>query len=242
MAKAGRLVKAIILAGGCSQRIKLKVPKQLVRIGKRPLLTYTLDVFEKCKSVDSIILVAHKKIIQQCRALIKKNGYRKIEQVCLGGKTRQQSVFNALCRIKNCNYVVIHDGVRPFVTADVILRTIRAAKRFNAASCAVKAIDTIAEEREGFIGRILRREKLWHLQTPQAFKFDLIFKSHLLAKTRGILNASDDSQLLLGQNKPVKLIEGSYKNRKITTQLDLFLMKGMRLASLKKTSAIKREA
>ena len=101
-----KVVKAIVLAGGYSKRMGLKTPKQLVKVGNKPILAHTLGVFQRCKRVDSIILVAHKKIIRQCRNLIKRYGYKKVEQLCSGGATRQQSVFNALRKIKDCDYVI----------------------------------------------------------------------------------------------------------------------------------------
>ena len=224
-----KVVKAIVLAGGYSKRMGLKIPKQLVKIGNKPILAHTLDVFQRCKRVDSIILVVHKKTIQQCRNLIKRYRYKKIEQLCLGGRTRQQSVFNALGKIKNCDYVIIHDGVRPFVSQKTILGVIRAVRRFGAVTCAVKATDTIVEAERSFVCSTLRRDKLWHIQTPQAFKFDLILAAHKKERaSTKIFNTSDDAQLLLGTKSKVKLIEGSYKNIKITTMSDLFLAKKLK--------------
>lgn len=224
-----KIVKAIILAGGYSKRMKLKVPKQLVKIDNKPLLAYTLDIFEKCKSVDSIVLVVNKKFIRQCRNLIKKYGYKKIEKLCLGGKTRQASVFNALRKMRDCDYVIIHDGVRPFVTERIISRVAKAVKRFNALTCAVKEVDTVVEAKKGCIDSVLCRNKVWHIQTPQAFKFALILKAHQKARACAkIFDASDDAQLLLALKKKVKLIKGSYKNIKITTKSDLVLAKRLK--------------
>lgn len=224
MRNKDKVIKAIILAGGYSKRMSLKTFKQLVKVGNKPILAYTLDVFQRCKGVDSIILVAHKKIVQQCRNLIKKYGYKKVEQVCLGGRTRQESVFNALRKIKDCDYVIIHDGVRPFVTQRIILEIVKAVRKFGAATCAVKATDTLVEARRDFIGKTLRRDRLWHIQTPQAFKFDLIFKAHRKARAEKTINTTDDAQLFLRLKKKVKLIEGSYRNIKITTKSDLLLV------------------
>ena len=223
-----KVIKALILAGGYSKRINLKTPKQLVKIDNKPLLAYTLGVFERCKSIDSIILVVHKRYILPCRNLVKKYRYKKVEQLCLGGKTRQQSVFNALKKVSDCDYVVIHDGVRPFVTQRIISRVINAAKLFGAATCAVQATDTTVEAKKGSITSVFCRNKLWRIQTPQAFKFELIFKAHQKAKAKKIFDASDDTQLLLGLKKKVKLVGGSYRNIKVTTMADLLLIKKMK--------------
>ena len=225
IAMKNKIIKAVILAGGSSQRLKAAVPKQLLKINNKPLLVYTLEVFQRCKAVNSIILVVHKKYIIQCHNLIKSYRLKKIEQLIIGGRTRQQSVFNALRAIKDCGYVVIHDGARPFVTEKNILEAIKAVKTFKAVTCAVKATDTIVETKATFIGTMLPRNKLWHIQTPQAFKFDLLFKAHQKARSENIFNSSDDAQLLLGLKKRVKLIEGSYKNIKITSKPDLLLCK-----------------
>lgn len=237
------MTKAIILAAGYSKRINLKMPKQLVKIGARPLITYTLDVFQRHKAIDSIILVAPKKHIPKFNNLIKKYGYEKIEQLCPGGSSRQQSVFKALRKVRNCDYVVIHDGVRPFITPEIISKVIEAAKGLGAATCAVRAIDTIVEAKGHFINSVPCRNKLWHIQTPQAFKFNLIYQAHRKAYLSKTLNSTDDTQLVLkfadkvspvrnlvtsrkvAVSNGVRLIKGDYKNLKITTPDDLYLAK-----------------
>ena len=219
------ITKAIILAGGYSRRMKLKIPKQLVKINNKPLLVYSLDTFERCKAVDGIILVVHRKIEQQCRQLIKRYGYKKIEQVVTGGRTRQQSVFNALTAIRDCDYVVIHDGVRPFVTGKITFDTVKAAKSYNAATCAVQATDTIIEAKDNLINSTLCRDKLWHIQTPQAFKFDLILKAHQKAKENGLFDATDDTQLVLRVKQKVRIVKASRRNFKVTAPFDLNLAK-----------------
>jgi len=218
-------VKAIILAAGYSTRMRSRTPKQLAKVSGKPLLAYTLDVFEKCRAIEGIVLVVHRKYFLKFRNLVKRYGYKKVEQLCLGGRTRQQSVFNALGKISDCDYVLIHDGVRPFVTEKIISDVIKTVKQFGAATSAVKATDTIVEAKKDSIGRILRRNKLWHIQTPQAFKFNLIWQAHRQARAKGVSDASDDAQLLLEMNKKVKLVKGSYKNIKITVSEDLKLAK-----------------
>lgn len=220
-----QVIKAIILAGGYSKRMNSKVPKQLAKIGNKPLLAYALDTFERCKAIDSIILVVHKKITHQCRNLIKRYNYKKIEQLVVGGRTRQKSVFNALRRIRDCDYVIIHDGARPFVTQKIISRVIKAVKDSGALTCAVKATDTIVEAKEGFIDCFLCRNTLWHIQTPQAFKFDLIFQAHREARAKKIFNSTDDTCLVLKLKHKIRIIEGGYVNLKITTPEDLGLAK-----------------
>jgi len=217
-------IKAIVLAGGTSKRMKLPRPKQMIRVKGKPLLAYTLDVFEHCQLIDAIVVVAHRKIGAECRELIKRYRYQKIEQVCLGGVTRQQSVLRGLNEIQDCSYVVIHDGVRPLVSVTMIKAVLAAAQRFGAATCAVSAIDTIIQSQAGFIGSSLTRSRLWHVQTPQAFKYDLIYQAHQKAKSANITNASDDAQLVLRLKKKVRIVRGGYSNIKVTTPEDLDLL------------------
>jgi 2-C-methyl-D-erythritol 4-phosphate cytidylyltransferase len=220
-----KVIKAIILAGGYSRRMKLNTPKQMLKLNNKPLLLYTLDVFERCRAIDDIVLVVHRNLATRCRRLIKRYGYKKIEQLTVGGSTRQQSVFNGLKDIGDCDYVVVHDGVRPFVNQDIIIDVLKAAKRYGAATSAVRAVNTIAQERDGLISRILAREKIWQVQTPQGFKSDLILRAHRAARKSKIFNASDDAQLVLRLNKQVKPVAGSHRNIKITTKSDLALAK-----------------
>lgn len=227
MNKTKLKIKAIIVAGGYSRRLKSSVPKQLLKVNQKALVAHSLDVFEKCKAIKSIILVGQGKYLPHFKRLIKQYGYRKIECVCLGGATRQESVFSGLKQIQGCDYVIIHDGVRPFVTEKIILDVLNDAVTFGASAAAVRAKDTIVKARGNFINKTLLRDRLWHLQTPQGFKFKLIYQAHKHAKAIGISSASDDAQLLLKIKKKVKLTQGCYSNIKITTAFDLFLAQNM---------------
>ncbi|MFH1046023.1 MAG: 2-C-methyl-D-erythritol 4-phosphate cytidylyltransferase [Candidatus Omnitrophota bacterium] len=217
------IVKAVVLAGGFSRRIKSALPKQLIKIGKRPLLAHTLDVFEDSRVIDRVILVANKKFLPNFRALIKKNAYKKVERLCCGGKTRQQSVYNALQTIGRCDYVIIHDGVRPFLSERVLEQIVKAVKRYPAVTLAVKAIDTIVEAKDAFVTQALLRRSLWCIQTPQAFRATLIVGAHKQAQAARLNDITDDAQLVMRLGNRVKIIPGEYRNIKITTQGDLAL-------------------
>lgn len=218
-----RQVRAIVLGGGYSTRIKGNVPKQLAGVAGRPLLAYTLDIFEGLPEIAGIVLVANKKYLAQFQGLVKRYRYKKIERICGGGRTRQQSVFNALIRIKPCAYVLIHDGVRPFVSAKDIREVIRVARKYGAATSAVKTVDTIVEGKGGLVKRIPPRNRLWNIQTPQAFKYQWIYQAHQKAKAQGCRDKSDDAQLVMGSGKKVKLVPGEYRNFKVTTMWDMDL-------------------
>ena len=218
-------VKALILAGGYSKRIHLATPKQLVKINGRPLLAVTLDIFNSVRAIESIVLVINKKFSSQCHKLVNDYGYKKIEKIVLGGKSRQESVFNGLRNIKNCDYVVIHDSVRPFVTKKMVSNMIQAVKKYDAVTYAVGAIDTIVEAKDNLMSKVFRRDRIFNIQTPQAFKFDLILNAHNEARAAKVLNSSDDAQLVLKFGAQVKILEGGYQNLKITTSFDLRLAK-----------------
>ena len=146
----------------------------------------------------------------------------------VGGDTRQESVYNALKELSsNTDIVVIHDAVRPFVNEDMIIQSIDDANRYGSAIVAVPVKDTIKEsDNDGFVMKTLDRRKLWAIQTPQTFKYDLIMKAHLYARDNNI-QATDDAFLVEQIGHKVKLIMGSYENIKITTPDDLAVAKAI---------------
>ena len=121
----------------------------------------------------------------------------------------------------DCDIVVVHDAVRPLVDNRIISAVIDAAAKFGACTCALRATDTTIEEEKGFLAKTLKREKIWRVQTPQAFKAKLILQAHRSARKRNKNDASDDAQLVHELGRPVKIVEGSEYNLKITTVNDL---------------------
>ena len=216
---------AIVLAGGYSRRMSGAMPKQLIKISNQPLLVHTLHVFERCSKIKEVVVVANKKYLNPITALVHNCGYKKIAQICPGGNTRQQSVYNGLAHMVTCEYVLIHDGVRPCINQKIIVDVIKAALKHGAATSAVRATDTIIASDMGYINKALSRDKLWRIQTPQAFLFDLIIRAHQLARRKHISDATDDTQLVIRLGQKVKIVEGSYRNIKVTTKEDLLLAK-----------------
>src|SRR4030042_6554989 len=129
-------VSAIIAAAGDSQRMG-GVDKLFTPIAGRPVLARVIDVFEKCKSIDQIIVVVSSKNLEKCRRLVASEGWAKVTEVCPGGKQRQDSVAEGLKRLKYAAWVVIHDGARPLVTNDLIEKGLDAAKETGASAAAV---------------------------------------------------------------------------------------------------------
>ncbi|MCX5849888.1 MAG: 2-C-methyl-D-erythritol 4-phosphate cytidylyltransferase [Deltaproteobacteria bacterium] len=216
---------AIIPAGGAGKRLKAHVTKQYLLLDHVPVMVRTLQTFQRLKVIDEIILVLPSDdVLSAQRQLIDKYDLSKVTNVVAGGKERQDSVRNGLTAIKGkCDFVVIHDAVRPFVTEELIKKVVAAAKTTGAASTGVKAKDTIKEaKKNNIVSATIPRHNLWLTQTPQAFKFELLQKAHKVACEKKFYG-TDDASLVERIGKKVKMIEGSYDNIKITTPEDMLI-------------------
>jgi len=216
---------AIIPAGGAGKRLKSHVAKQYLLLNRLPVLLHTLKVFQKSKVIDNIVLAVPQDDLGSIREdLIDKYGLTKVTTILAGGKERQDSVRKSLLAINGkCDVVVIHDGVRPFVTQDLIKQVVAAAKTEGAASAGVKAKDTIKEtKKDNMVAATIPRQNLWLTQTPQAFKFALLKEAYKSAYDEKFYG-TDDASLIERIGEKVKMIEGSYKNIKITTQEDILI-------------------
>lgn len=209
-------INAIIPAGGTSSRFGNK-NKLLEKINGKEVIKYTVQAFEN-SNVDEIIICANVSIIEELQEILK--DCRKVK-IIEGGETRQASVFNGL-KASECNYVLIHDAARPMITTDLVNQTIEMVKDKNALTVATKTIDTIKEVEDGKITRTIDRAKLYNTQTPQAFKYELIRDAH--TKLYG-KNFTDDAGMLEELGETVYILNGSYKNIKITTQNDIDIAK-----------------
>ncbi|HPT78411.1 MAG TPA: 2-C-methyl-D-erythritol 4-phosphate cytidylyltransferase [Candidatus Atribacteria bacterium] len=217
-------VYAIIPAAGSGRRMGSSILKQYIMLGDKPVLAHTLSAFDRAGSVDCMILAVspdEKEYIE--KEIIKRYGIEKPVFYAPGGRERQESVANALHSVGNCDIVVVHDGVRPLVTPDVIEETIQAARQYGAAAAGMPVKDTIKEiDPAGFAVNTPDRSILWLIQTPQAFKLRLLEEAHKKAAEDGFLG-TDDSSLVERLGHPVKLVEGGYGNIKITTPEDVDL-------------------
>ena len=212
-------VGAIIAAAGSSQRMK-GIDKLWFMLGGKPALTRVIDVFQKCNSIDYIVVVLGEQNLQSGQTLITKQRWPKVSDICLGGKRRQDSVAVGLRHLKDCHWVVIHDGARPLVTEDLINHGLEAAKETGASAAAVPITDTIKLAGDGrIVQQTLERHNLWAVQTPQVFRFDIIDKAYHQPKS----DVTDDASLVEKLGYRVKLYMGSYGNIKITTPEDLDL-------------------
>lgn len=217
------MISAIIVAGGKGKRMGQKISKQYIRIGEKEIIARTIEVFQKSKCIDDIVLVVPESDSDFCkRDIVNKYKFTKVKHVILGGRERQESVYNGL---KYCNdeteLVLIHDGVRPFVDDDIIKKSIEAARKIGACTAAVPVKDTIKVIGEdGLSVETPERSRLWAIQTPQTFKYELILEAHERAKKEGF-NGTDDTMLVEHIGHKVGVIMGSYTNIKITTKEDI---------------------
>jgi ribitol-5-phosphate 2-dehydrogenase (NADP+) / D-ribitol-5-phosphate cytidylyltransferase len=215
---------ALILAGGTGERMMSSVPKQFLLLGGKPVVSYSIETFESSENISDIVVVCHAKHIGTMEDIVSKMKVKKIRKIIAGGKTRQESSFLG---VRNCppetEYILIHDAVRPFVSAEDIDSLIEAVKETGAAGLVIDLIDTVVEIDAGLIRDIPSRDRLKRIQTPQCFRCDDIMEAHDAARDNHLENAVDDCTLVLASGGLVKVVNGSEKNLKITSPLDIKL-------------------
>lgn len=222
-------VHAIIVAAGKGIRLKGAVRKQYVALDGVPILSHTVNIFDRCQRVDQIIVVVPKEDLDFCRNEILKNSKpQKDIRLVAGGAERQDSVFIGLKAIESEDAIVlIHDGVRPFVRQAHLVACINGAAEHGACILGIPAFDTVKKVNStNVIAQTLRRDTLWLAQTPQAFQLKLIKEAHETAKQEGFMG-TDDASLVERLGKVVKIIPGSRNNIKITDQEDLELAQAL---------------
>lgn len=221
---------AIVLAAGRGKRMQSDVAKQYMLVKGKPVLYYSLKAFEDSVA-DEIILVTAESEITYCKEeIVERYGFHKVVKIVAGGKERYHSVYNGLKACEDAGVVLIHDGARPFVDNDIIVRNINMVKEYGACVTGMPVKDTIKiADENGFVKETPRRDLIWAIQTPQTFRYELIKKSYDLFFEKEEENCNkysvtDDSMMaeIFGGLK-VKLVEGSYNNVKITTPEDMML-------------------
>jgi len=225
-------VSAIIPAAGQGLRLGGSVPKQFLHLDGKPILAHTLDAFQNSGLVDSIILVVPEHEIDETRSQWLNNPPL-VKKIIAGGKQRQDSVVNGFNELDaETDVVLVHDAVRPFISSAIIKESITAANEYGAAITAIAVNDTIKQVgKSDLVERTLDRERLRRVQTPQAFKYDLLKKAFAKAGADSYYG-TDEASLIEYINEPVKIINGSELNIKITRKEDLVLAEQI-LAHLK---------
>jgi len=217
---------AIILAAGKGKRMNSTIQKQYLLIHEKPVLFYSLDTFERCPFIDEIILVTGKGEEEYCKKeIVEAYGFQKVKQIVAGGAERYYSVYEGIKAAKDCSYLYIHDGARPFLTQEILERGREAVEQYGSCVVGMPVKDTIKMIDENlFAEQTPPREKLWLVQTPQIFSYELIKEAYEKLMQSDPTGITDDAMVMEKMmNKKVKMVEGSYKNIKITTPEDLMI-------------------
>lgn len=218
---------ALIPAAGMGKRMGASINKQYLLLDGLPIVARTISVFERSPLIEAIYLVIPADEIPYCREhVVNACGFRKVVEIVPGGRERQNSVMNGLNAMRrqaaDDDVVVIHDGVRPLISEELLQESIGIARRSDGALVAVPAKDTIKTVRDGMVVDTPPRESLWQAQTPQTFRFATIFEAHRAAEQEGF-TGTDDASLVERRGGTVRIVRGDYRNIKITTPEDLVL-------------------
>lgn len=217
---------AIVLAAGKGSRMKSRVQKQYLMLRDKPVLAYSLDEFQKCPFIDEILLVTGEGEQEFCRReIVAPYGFDKVRKVIAGGKERYLSVWEGLKAISDCTCVYIHDGARPFIDQEILGRIHDGVAKYQACAVGMPVKDTIKiSDSDCFAEFTPDRDSVWMIQTPQVFDYQLICRAYSRIGGNREQKITDDAMVMeTFGDKKVKLIQGSYRNIKITTPEDLLI-------------------
>jgi 2-C-methyl-D-erythritol 4-phosphate cytidylyltransferase len=218
---------ALIPAAGMGKRMGASINKQYLQLDGMPIVARTIAVFEASPLIEAIYLVIPAAEIPYCRRhVVEACGFRKVVAIIPGGRERQNSVMNGLTAmrqdLRDEDIVLIHDGVRPLISPELLQQSIEAARNGDGALVAVPAKDTIKTVAHGIVSGTPDRETLWLAQTPQTFRFGVIYAAHQAAEAENFIG-TDDAALVERSGGRVRIVRGDYRNIKITTPEDLVL-------------------
>lgn len=221
-------ISAIVPSAGEGERLKKGIDKVFVLLEKKPILYYTLKNLEKIKEIEEIILVVSSRSLEYTEDyFLKKFSFRKEIKVVKGGPTRTDSVWNGLKEVgSSTEFVLIHDGARPFVSKDLIKKVIETAEEFGTGVLGFPISSTVKRIKDAYVVETIDRKELWEIQTPQVFKKDLIISCYQKAIKENF-KPTDDAQILERYGYRVKIVKGSSLNIKITVPEDLVLAKAI---------------
>lgn len=216
----------VLPAAGSGKRMKADKNKLLLELFDKPIFIYTLEVFQRDPNCEAIWLAVKEEERSLMEDFVKEYGITKVKGFAVGGVERQDSVRACLEMIPACDVVLVHDAARPFIEAEVILHLAKEATASGAAIAGVRVKDTIKKAESGFITETIERERLWMIQTPQAFRYSLIKEAAAAAYEAGFLG-TDEAMLVERLGHPVKIVESNYENVKMTTPDDLIYGKAI---------------
>ena len=233
---------ALIIAGGCGKRMNQDIPKQFLNVNDKPVLLYTLEAFQKHPNIDAIVVVCLEGWHEILKAYCKQFNISKVVSIINGGENGQDSIKKGIIEISskynNEDLVLVHDGIRPLVSEEIISDCIVKCKECGSAIAAIPCAEAMLETADKIMAKnSFDREKLMRTQTPQAFKLEKLIWAHDEAKKRGITNSVASCTLMIELGEKVYFSLGSEKNIKLTTTSDLDIFKA--LLDVKKSSWIK---
>lgn len=213
---------AIIVAAGRGQRMGMSTDKAFLSLGPKPVVAWSMIAFEECPDIDRIILVVRRDQVTAAKTVAQMFGISKLQEVVVGGSSRQDSVLNGMKALDpDTRYVSVHDGARPCVKPELIQATLRCAKRHGSGIAASRVWDTVKfVERGTTVDHTVDRTKLWTVQTPQTFNLSLLTKAYAEVKNKKA-SVTDDAAAVELLGETVRLVEWSHPNIKITTADDL---------------------
>ncbi|MFA5155802.1 MAG: 2-C-methyl-D-erythritol 4-phosphate cytidylyltransferase [Candidatus Omnitrophota bacterium] len=223
------MVSAIVVAAGKGKRLKSRIPKPLIKLGSKPLIIYSLQALSRNRAVKEIIVVANPLNVKAIANAIKKYRIKKISSVVLGGRRRQDSVYNGLRKTSPAaSLVLVHDAARPFINRAVISASLKQAASCAAAIAAVPVKATIKQvtgyRSQGtgkiFVKKTIDRRDIWEIQTPQVFKKELLLKAF---RKFGKADVTDEAMLVEKTGNKVAVVLGTYSNIKVTGPEDLII-------------------
>ncbi|MDD5313021.1 MAG: 2-C-methyl-D-erythritol 4-phosphate cytidylyltransferase [Dehalococcoidia bacterium] len=211
-------VSAIVVSAGKGRR--MGADKTFLTLYDKPLIAWSVDVLQRSRLIDEIVLVLHKDNVHSGNDLVAVYKWSKVVQVCAGGEHRQDSVKNGLDHVNECHWVMIHDGARPFLTERLISDGLETVKLTGAAIAAVPVKDTVKmTDGNDTVSQTIDRKHLMSIQTPQIFRRDIVMKAYELVNSE----VTDDSSLVEKAGFKVKIYPGDYNNLKVTTPEDITL-------------------
>jgi 2-C-methyl-D-erythritol 4-phosphate cytidylyltransferase len=219
-------VSAIVVAAGQGKRFRAKISKPILDLKRKPVISYPLKVLDKHPDIKEIIIVGNAKNFRELVSVVRRYKIKKAAKVILGGKERQDSVLRGLkATADKADFVLIHDGVRPFINKDLVSTLIKQAYIYKAAIAGVAVKPTIKiVDKGGFVTKTINRRHLWEIQTPQVYSKELLLRAY---KKFGNHPVTDEAALIEKSGLKVKIVTGSYYNVKITTPEDLIIAKGI---------------
>lgn len=226
------MTNALIFAGGSGTRMNARSrPKQFLQFYGKELIIHTLENFQNHPEIDGIVVVCIADWIPYLNKLLEKYQIDKVRSVVPGGATGQESIYKGLCAVRRFapedSFVLVHDGVRPFVNESLISECIQCVKEHGSAITVTPAIETIVSTADGKITSITDRSKCYHAKAPQCFVLGELLEAHEKARAEGNTNMIDSASLMQHYGHDLFTVQGNFDNIKITTPADFYTFKAL---------------